>query len=31
MRNPLPTAFGTEPEDGRTGAEIDVYESVYQY
>ena len=25
----MPNAFGTEPEDGRTGAEIDVYESAY--
>ena len=25
----MPDAFGAEPEDGRTGAEIDVYESAY--
>jgi beta-glucanase (GH16 family) len=25
----MPHAFGTTPEDGRTGAEIDVYESAY--
>ena len=25
----MPQAFGTTPEDGRTGAEIDVYESAY--
>jgi len=25
----MPNAFGTEPEDGRTGAEIDIYESAY--
>jgi len=25
----MPDAFGTAPEDGRTGAEVDIYESAY--
>jgi len=25
----MPEAFGSEPDDGRTGAEVDVYESAY--
>jgi len=25
----MPEAFGTQPDDGRTGAEVDIYESAY--
>jgi len=25
----MPAAFGTDPDDGRTGAEVDIYESAY--
>ena len=25
----MPDAFGSEPDDGRTGAEVDIYESAY--